>query len=508
MSARGRGLRPRTIVLATLAAAACATALPAVASADLTAARPAAHPTPDSPRGTLTWGSCDRPDMPVQKGVQCGTLRVPVDWSEPRSGTVALRAYRFKAADPAKKKGTILNFPSGPGETGDLAFASLRKHLPGYDLIALDPRGVGQSGRLSCATDKILKIPYVPPTDGRRFRALEKNQRAFWKTCTTTPAGLKNHLDASSNARDAEALRKALRLERINLYGFSYGTLTAERYLGLYGDHVGGSVLEGVMNPAQSRREFVTTAARGMEAVFDRFREWCAEKQACALHGKDVASVFRKAQRTADAGRVPGSLMTTPWSSVTVTRYFELMAPRSFKETADGLAKLSRGENPMGGGERAGQGGQEPGQGGQEPGQGGTPKTTPYADPVVCSDFDLSVGSAGRARRDLAATRAAAPVLGFSTNSSNYTSICLGGPHPAEGSGKPVTSRSAHPTMLLSNTADPATPSAWADGVARQLGGKAVAVRTEKVGHGGGLDDPRTRSRVAAYLDRSNRPAR
>lgn len=480
-------MRPRTIALAALAAAVCGTALPAVASAQLTAA----HSSPEQKtRETLTWGSCDRPDMPVQKGVQCGTLRVPVDWAEPQSGTVALRAYRFKAADPSKKKGTILNLPSGPGETGDIAFAALREHLPDYDLIALDPRGVGQSGRLSCATDKILKIPYVPPTDGRRFRALQENQRSFWKTCTTTPASLKHHLDAYSNARDAEALRKALHLGRINLYGFSYGTLTAERYLGLFGEHVNGSVLEGVMNPAQSRREFVSSAAGGMEAVFDRFRTWCAEESACALHGRDVASVFRKAQKAADAGRVPGSLMTTPWSSVAVTRYFELMAPRSFKDTADGLAKLSQGKNPMGGGQQAG--------------RGGTPKTTPYADPIVCSDFDLSVGNTGQARRDLEATREAAPVLGFSTNSSNYTSICLAGPHPAEGSGKPVRSRSARPTMLLSNTADPATPSAWADGVARQLGNKAIAVRTDKVGHGGGLNTPQTRSRVAAYLDRSN----
>lgn len=84
--------------------------------------------------------------MPVQNGVQCGTLTVPVDWAKPYSGTVALRVYRFRATGMSKGKGTILSFPSGPGATGDEAFATLEKSLPGYDLIALDPRGVGQSG--------------------------------------------------------------------------------------------------------------------------------------------------------------------------------------------------------------------------------------------------------------------------------------------------------------------------------------------------------------------------
>ncbi|MEU0588727.1 alpha/beta fold hydrolase [Streptomyces sp. NPDC006132] len=486
MSAGTRAVTRKSVALTVLAAAVCVGCLPGAVTA---------RPGPEkSAAEAISWGPCDRPDMPVQKGVQCGNIRVPVDWAEPQSGTVTLRAYRFKAARPPKSKGTILNFPAGPGQTGDIAFASLRRHLPGYDLIALDPRGVGQSGPLNCATDKILKIPYVPPADLGKFRALKKNQRSFWSTCATTPVGLKNHLDAYSNARDAEALRKALHLDKINLHGFSYGTLTAERYLGLYGDHVNGSVLEGVMNPVQSRRQFVTSAARGIEAIFDRFRNWCADEAACALHGKDVASVFRKAQKKADAGHIPGSLMTTPWSSVAVTRYFELTAPHSFKDAADGLKKLSEGKNPMPGDE--------------ETGQGQMPKTFPYTDPIVCSDFDLSVENVDQARRDLKATREAAPVLGFSTNSDNYTSICLAGPQPAKGSGKPVASRSAHPTMLLSNTLDPATPIAWANSVARQLGHKAIHVRTDQVGHGGGLESPETRRKVATYLDQANRPGR
>ncbi|MGX9228095.1 hypothetical protein ACWV95_21265 [Streptomyces albus] len=44
--------------------------------------------------------------------------------------------------------------------------------------------------------------------------------------------------------------------------------------------------------------------------------------------------------------------------------------------------------------------------------------------------------------------------------------------------------------------------------MARQLGQKATTVRTDKVGHGGGLDNPGTKNRVAAYLDQANRGGR
>ncbi|WP_037613039.1 alpha/beta hydrolase [Streptomyces albus] len=71
-----------------------------------------------------------------------------------------------------------------------------------------------------------------------------------------------------------------------------------------------------------------------------------------------------------------------------------------------------------------------------------------------------------------------------------------------------MTSRSDRPTLVMSNTFDPATPHAWADGVARQLGQKATTVRTDKVGHGGGLDNPGTKNRVAAYLDQANQGGR
>ncbi|MFD4637807.1 alpha/beta fold hydrolase [Lentzea sp. NPDC058436] len=436
---------------------------------------PAAQAAPDP-----GWGACDKP---VAQGVECGTLTVPIDWARTDGGTVGLRAYRWKAEN---SRGTILSFPSGPGQPGDFTFGTLRKALPGYDLISLDPRGVGESRPMTCDVDKILKIPYVPPADDTAFATLQENQKGFWSSCTTGVPDLDRHLDAYSTAQDADALRRAVGAKRVSVYGLSYGTLLGERYLETFGQHVDGSVLEGVMNPGQSRREFMTTAAAGVEAIFTKFARWNEETPDSALHGQNAADVFRGAQQKASG--VPGTFFGFPWSEVMITRYFEIYAPRDFAEVAKGLRDLADGRNPFG----------------DEPGGEPPPERIEYADPIVCSDWQFALPDARTARGDLDSTRKAAPVVGYSTNSSNYTAICVGGPRT--GQPKPVSSRSANPTILLSNSLDPATPRAWADGVACQLGHKAIHVVTDRVGHGGGMDDPVTLKKVRDYMTSTTRP--
>ncbi|SMC78030.1 alpha/beta fold hydrolase [Lentzea albidocapillata] len=436
---------------------------------------PPASATPDP-----GWGACAKPVAP---GVECGTLTVPVDWAKPGGGTVGLRVYRWKAEN---SKGTILGFPSGPGQPGDYTFGTLRRALPGYDLISLDPRGVGESHPMTCDVDKILKIPYVPPTDAGAFEALKQNQKAFWSTCTTGVENLDDHLDAYSTASDADALRRAVGARKVSVYGLSYGTLLGERYLEKFGRHVDGSVLEGVMNPGQDRREFMTTAAAGVEAIFTEFARWSDETPDSALHGQDPADVFRKARQ--NAARLPGTFYGLPWSEVMITRYFEIFAPRDFGEVAKGLKELAEGRNPFP----------------DEPGGEVPPRRLEYADPTTCSDWPFALPNVEEARADLRSARKAAPVVGYSTNSSNYTSICVGG--PKTGRPKPVSSRSASPTLLLSNSLDPATPKVWAEKVQEQLGGKAIHVVTERVGHGGGMEDPVTLKKVQDYMASTTRP--
>ncbi|WP_319640508.1 alpha/beta fold hydrolase [Acaricomes phytoseiuli] len=442
---------------------------------------------------SLSWGACeDDGSNTMMPGTECARLRAPVDWSAPRGETVELQAYRLKASsdqDGQSSRGTIANFPSGPGAPGYMGF---NLELSGYDWIGLDPRGVGQSGALTCSATGMLGIPRVPPTDQavfEQFRSSQEND--FWPSCTTEPASLKNHMDAYSNANDMELLRRVLKLGNINLRGSSYGTLLAERYLGLFGEHVNGSILDGVMNPAQTRTEFLTTAAASSEAAYERFYQWCQSDTACVLKGRDIPEVFEQARTNVRNGEIPGTFMGVPWTEPLVTAYAELaIGAEGFAQAAQGLKNLAEGKNPE----------QD-----EMPAPSPMPEKMPYADPIVCSSFPLGVPHAQAVREDLASARAVASVMRYNTNSTQYSSICVGGPTPVPGSQDPVTSRSAHPTMLLSKAIDLATPKAWADAVAKQLGSQTIHLVADGIGHGA-MRSPKIKEQVIDYLNVTNQP--
>lgn len=229
-------------------------------------------------------------------------------------------------------------------------------------------------------------------------------------------------MDAYSNAKDMELLRSVLKIRKINIYGFSYGTLLSERYLGLFGENVNGSILEGVMNPNQNRTEFFTTAASSTEAADDRFNQWCQNNEACVLRGRDIPDVLEQSRAKVRTGEIAGaSYMGVPWTEPVVTGYVERNIGRGkFAEAAKGIKDLSEGKNP--------EIQDAPETQDDEPGSESDllPEKIPYPGPIVCSSFALGVPDAPAAREDLASMRAVAPVMRYNTESVQYSPICVG----------------------------------------------------------------------------------
>lgn len=106
---------------------------------------------PYHPNDTINWYSCKQNgSVPLT----CGTLTVPLDYSNPLSNkTLDLALVRVNATK-TPKKGSILFNPGGPGQggrdfiVGPLAVALLNATGGSYDLISFDPRYV-----LSTLTD-------------------------------------------------------------------------------------------------------------------------------------------------------------------------------------------------------------------------------------------------------------------------------------------------------------------------------------------------------------------
>jgi len=101
-------------------------------------------------KGRIAWHGCG-PEWP--SNLQCGELSVPLDYHHPRGAKITLGFNRLPAADPAHRVGSLIINPGGPGGPGSFTIAveAAGGHLwnpalhERFDMIGMDPRGVGTS---------------------------------------------------------------------------------------------------------------------------------------------------------------------------------------------------------------------------------------------------------------------------------------------------------------------------------------------------------------------------
>src|SRR5580700_5986461 len=120
--------------------AACSSATTTHTSSTSTASPSGAQPAPQH----LSWHNCSA-------GLQCATMHVPLDYSNPQGQQISLALARLPASNPSERIGSLLTNPGGPGESG-ITFlqeagssyfsANLRAH---FDIVTWDPRGTGSS---------------------------------------------------------------------------------------------------------------------------------------------------------------------------------------------------------------------------------------------------------------------------------------------------------------------------------------------------------------------------
>ena len=63
----------------------------------------------------IPWHKCAKS---AQRGFQCATIRVPLDYGRPRGGDIELGLIRHRASDPGRRIGTLFYEPGGPGVPG------------------------------------------------------------------------------------------------------------------------------------------------------------------------------------------------------------------------------------------------------------------------------------------------------------------------------------------------------------------------------------------------------
>ncbi|MFD8756397.1 alpha/beta hydrolase [Kitasatospora sp. NPDC059577] len=419
----------------------------------------------------LAWQPCDG-------GFECTTFRVPLDYDRPGDGDLTLAAARA-AAEPAAtgagsrepRLGSLLLNPGGPGGSAvEYLESTARTYDNGvrarYDLVGLDPRGVGRSNPVTCLSgDRMDAFTAVDltPGDQHGIDDLVAADKEFADGCRKQAGAALGHLSTVEAARDMDVLRALLGDERLNFVGKSYGTFLGATYAGLFPTRVGRLVLDGAMDPALDSVTGNRTQAGGFETAWAAFAKDCAKREDCPLGrteqqaGEQLTALFAAVRTaplpTGDNGRrLTESQATT---GVIEAMYADFLWPKLRSALADaragdgsGLLKLSDAYY------------------GREA-DGSYPNLMSANTAVNCLDLPAPFRGPEDVQRAVPDFEQVSPHFGRDMAWMALT--CAYWPVRATGAAHTIRASGAAPIVVIGTTRDPATPYAWARSLAGQL---------------------------------------
>ena len=424
--------------------------------------------------GRVVWKPCG------DKGAECGTVAVPVDWASPGGAKVELALSRRRATRPASRIGSLVLNPGGPGGAGaewvrdsarPLATAAVAER---FDLVGFDPRGVGASSPITC--DKKLYPEPEPPTNAAEFAKVAERNRALAQDCRRRTGPLFDHVDNLAVARDIEAVRAALGDEKLTFLGYSYGTFMGQQYAELFPGRVRALVLDGNMDHSlPTAWDFMRTETVAAELNFVAFANWCDSQRGCALHGRDTRKVYAGLREKARSGKLtdPKTGERIGFYRLAETAFFGAVEPAS-EDPAGGWAGLARELKRLSTGDRSVPVGIE---------SATVSRTKTVSDPfqaMFCQDWRIRIRDYAEWQTMVNRLATVAPNLQW-TAYNRFLLSCTGYPGPTTNPQRPLRIKGAPPLVMVGNTYDYATTYEWTRTAAQQSG--AVLLTYQGFGH-------------------------
>ncbi|MEU6234170.1 alpha/beta hydrolase [Kitasatospora sp. NPDC047058] len=424
----------------------------------------------------LAWQPCD-------EGFECATFTVPLDYEHPAGGDLTLSAVRSPAgsgtgagaggsgASGAGRIGSLLLNPGGPGGSAVEYVEGVAKTYDSgvrarYDLVGVDPRGVGRSAPVTCLSGERMDAYTavdITPDDQAEVDALVAADKEFAEGCRQRAGDRLGHLSTVEAARDLDVLRALLGDEKLNYVGKSYGTFLGATYAGLYPGRVGRMVLDGAMDPALDSLSGNRTQAGGFETAWTAFAKDCVQRADCPLGrseeqaGEQLAALFR----TIDAQPLPvadGTRRLTEAQATTgviQAMYADFLWPMlrtalADAKAGDGTALLKMSDSYY-----------------ERGPDGSYPNLMSANTAVNCLDLPAPFTGPAEAQQAVPDFERTSPRFGrdmawMALTCSYWPVTATGAPHTVRAAG-------AAPIVVVGTTRDPATPYAWAQSLAGQL---------------------------------------
>lgn len=235
-------------------------------------------------------------DCPGLPGGDCRVVTVPLDQAHPEHGGTLEIVYRVVPAR-AERTGTLVVLTGGPGVRGlseaDPRIAQLDPAvLDHYDVVFFDQRGVGGSGGLDCTN--AVRAEQARQDEGGPGPRLD-----FVRACQAelgSDAARLPYLSTAQAAEDIDAIRSVLGVDRIVVYGESYGTRLAQAYAARHPDRVAGLILDGAIDPALGPLDFWTKSAAGFNSSLAATLDACDRTPPCRddVAGGSATAAFER----------------------------------------------------------------------------------------------------------------------------------------------------------------------------------------------------------------------
>jgi pimeloyl-ACP methyl ester carboxylesterase len=234
-------------------------------------------------------------DPRLARIARCGTVSVAEDRQQPKRRTIQLNVIVM----PATAKSALpplFDIDGGPGlpSTKNVAFYATAgaAYRTDRDVVMVDQRGTGQSNALHCPAFSKPEAAYQPIYPAAQVRTCRK---VLEQSADLTKYG------TADVVADLDAVRAALGYERIDLFGLSYGTTVALRYLATHPKRVRAAVLMGVA-PASATppKGHALAGDRALKRLFGR----CLGEPACAAAfnpGQDIDRARARLETIANA---------------------------------------------------------------------------------------------------------------------------------------------------------------------------------------------------------------
>ncbi|MFI9204721.1 alpha/beta hydrolase [Streptomyces sp. NPDC053048] len=490
LTALTASLTKRKALLLTLSTAAVAAGLAAPAQA----AGPAAP--------ALTWKPCQ-----PGSAIECASLPVPLDYRKPGGPHLDLAVSRLRTDRPDARRGTLLVIAGGPGSSGNEKLArkgeELRKETRGaYDIVSLDPRGVGGSTKADCKLgEDDLEITHLrawPEPDGGIGENVTRSRRIA-EACARNGGETIRSFSTANEVRDIDRFRQALGEDKLSAWGSSYGTYVGAVYAQKYPTRTDRWVLDsnGDPDPRRVERGWLANMSGAADDRFPDFAKWAADPARDAKHRvaerpEDVRPLFlslaakldRVPERAADGtDQLTGNRLR---QALQMALYNDNAFPRLAEQI---VAARAAGDRPL-------------------PFQPLRVSSTEAAVQfgVLCNDVRWPRSLPDYAR-DVAVDRARHPLTaGMPVN----VTPCTFWPYDPTDKPTRITSEGPSNVLMVQNLRDPATPHRGALKMREAFGDRARMVSVDAGGHGAYLGGGNAcgDGAVTEFLTTGRRPAR